>query len=207
MGKILLVSDKEDKYIWDYFDKERFKDIDFIISCGDLKASYLEFLVTMLNVPLFYVHGNHDGNYEQKPPQGCICIDNKLTKYKGIRILGFGGCNEYRGGAFQYTQKDMKKQVSKMKRKIWLNKGFDILVTHAPAKGLGDGEDLCHIGFEAYNELLDKYAPKYFFHGHQHLNYNREKRIIQYKSTTIVNAYKYYIINTPGVQKLPYITD
>jgi Icc-related predicted phosphoesterase len=194
MVKILIVSDKEDKYIWDYFDKKRFEDIDLIISCGDLKASYLEFLTTMINVPLFYVPGNHDKTYVEKPPEGCICIDSQFIKYKDIRILGFGGCNEYRGGPFQYTQKEMHKKISKLRYKLWKNKGFDILVTHAPAKGLGDGDDMCHQGFEAFNKLLDKYSPKYFFHGHQHLTYERNPRIITFKNTTIINAFKYHIV-------------
>lgn len=192
--KILIVSDKEDNYIWDHFDRKRFLDIDLIISCGDLKASYLEFLTTMINVPLLYVPGNHDTPYLEKPPEGCRCIDNELITYKGIRILGVGGCNEYRGGPYQYTQKQMQKRILKLKYKIWKNDGFDILVTHAPAKGLGDGEDLCHEGIEAFNKLLDKYSPKYFFHGHQHLNYNNQERIITYKDTTIINAYKYHIV-------------
>ena len=51
--KILLVSDKENDYIWDHFEPARFKDIELIISCGDLQPSYLSFLVTMVNVPLF----------------------------------------------------------------------------------------------------------------------------------------------------------
>lgn len=192
--KILIVADKEDKYIWDYFDRKRFEDIEVIIACGDLKASYLEFLTTMIDAPLYYISGNHDTPYLKKPPEGCICIDDKLIIYKGIRIVGFGGCNEYRGGPYQYTQKQMNKRISRFKYKLWKNKGFDILVTHAPAKGLGDGMDLCHEGFEVFNKLLDKYCPKYFFHGHQHLNYGNQERIINYNKTTIVNAYKHYII-------------
>lgn len=194
MTKILLVSDEEDRYIWDHFDRKRFEDIDIIISCGDLKASYLEFLTTMINAPLYYVPGNHDTPYLAKAPEGCINIDGKLIKHNNIRILGIGGSHEYIGGPYQYTQKDMHKRITKKKYKIWKNSGFDILVTHAPAKGLGDGEGRCHQGFEAFNILLDKYSPKYFFHGHQHLSYGKHKRIINYKDTTIVNAFKYHII-------------
>ena len=69
--KILVVSDIESNYIWDFFDKANFEDVDCVISCGDLKASYLSFLVTMLAVPVFYVHGNHDTQYLEKPPEGC----------------------------------------------------------------------------------------------------------------------------------------
>ena len=51
--KILLVSDVEDDYIWEHFDHERFKDIEIVISCGDLKADYLEFLADMIKAPIF----------------------------------------------------------------------------------------------------------------------------------------------------------
>lgn len=192
--KILIVADTEEKYIWDHFDFGRFSDIEMIISCGDLKAEYLSFLVTMIKAPLFYVHGNHNKDYLIHPPEGCDSIDGKIIKYKDVRILGLGGSQYYNGEEFQYTDVQMKKRISKLKFKLWMNKGFDILVAHAPASQLGDGKDLCHRGFIGFNELLDKYSPKFFFHGHQHLNYGRNKRIIQYKSTTIVNAYGYYIV-------------
>lgn len=192
--KILLVSDNESNYIWDYFNPEKFKDIDLIISCGDLKASYLSFLVTMIHAPLFYIHGNHDGNYLKTPPEGCECIDNNLIEYKGIRILGLGGSYRYNTGHFQYTENEMEKRIKKLKTKLWWKNGFDILVTHAPAYTLGDGEDTCHKGFECFKGLLDKYSPKYYFHGHQHLNYKPGPRIINYKNSTIINAYEYYIL-------------
>ena len=86
--KILVVSDKESKFIWDHFDPERFRDVNLIISCGDLSPSYLSFLVTMIPCPLLYVPGNHDKKYELHPPEGCVNIDGRLLIYKGIRILG-----------------------------------------------------------------------------------------------------------------------
>lgn len=193
--KILLVADNEEPYIWDHFDHERFKEIEMIISCGDVKAEYLAFLVTMIKAPLFYIPGNHNVNYLKHPPEGCECIDGKLIKYKGIRLLGLGGSQCYSKEEFQYTEKQMNRRVLRMKPKIWWNKGFDILVTHAPAYQLGDGEDLCHRGFKCFVKLMDEYTPKYLVHGHQHLNYNLQPRIIQYKDTTIVNAYGYFILD------------
>lgn len=192
--KILLVSDSEEPYIWDYFDRERFGDIELVLSCGDLKSEYLSFLVTMINAPLFYVHGNHDRSYIKKPPEGCESIDGKLVTYNGIRLLGLGGSFCYSGEEFQYTEKEMEKRVKKLRIPLWKSKGFDILVTHAPAFGLGDGTDLCHTGFKTFNTLMDKYSPKYFLHGHQHLNYGQQQRIRQYASTTVINGYGYHIL-------------
>jgi len=194
--KILLVSDEENSYIWDFFQPEKFKDVELIISCGDLKAEYLSFLVTMIKAPLYYVHGNHDTSYSIKPPEGCEDIDGRLVKYKNVRILGLGGSHKYSSGKHQYTEKEMEKRINKLKRKLWINKGFDILVTHAPAFGIGDRDTECHRGFKCFNKLIEKYSPKYFFHGHIHLNYgNHNLRVTQYKNTKIVNAFNYYLID------------
>ena len=62
--KILVVSDEESPALWDYYVPGRLDEYDLILSCGDLKASYLTFLVTMSRqARLFYVHGNHDEDY------------------------------------------------------------------------------------------------------------------------------------------------
>ena len=103
--KILLISDEEDKYLWDFYQPGRLKGIDLILSAGDLKAEYLSFLVTMANRPLLYVPGNHDGSYAQRPPEGCQCIDGKLVTVAGLRILGLGGSALYNGGPNQYTER------------------------------------------------------------------------------------------------------
>lgn len=192
--KILLVSDEEVSYIWDFFEPKKFKDIDLIISCGDLKADYLSFLVTMIKAPLFYVPGNHDTEYINNPPEGCECIDGKLINYKGIRILGLGGAHMYSFQEYQYTEKQMRKRIRKLKPMIWFNKGFDILVTHAPSYSIGNENSSCHKGFRCFEELMDKYSPKYFFHGHMHLSYGLKPRINEYKNTKIINAFQYYIV-------------
>ena len=194
--KILLVSDEENSYIWDHFDRNRFKDIDIMISCGDLKASYLSYLVTMINAPLYYVHGNHDERYETHPPEGCISIEDQIITHKGIRIAGLGGCIEYSGGNHQFSPAQMMKRAKRLVRGRLGKKGFDILVTHAPAKGLGDGKGFVHQGLPAFNWLLDTYQPKYHLHGHQHLSYGaNQERIIEYGGTTIINGFGYYIFD------------
>lgn len=194
--KILIVSDEENRYIWDHFDRNKFSDIDLVISCGDLKASYLSYLVTMIKAPLYYVHGNHDERYTTHPPEGCISLEDQIIEYKGIRIAGLGGSIEYSGGQQQFSPEAMMKRAKKLMKPHLLRKPkcFDILVTHSPAKGLGDGEGFAHQGFPAFNWLLDTYTPKYHLHGHQHLSYGPNmERIIQYNGTTIINGFGYYI--------------
>ena len=196
--KILLISDIESKYLWDFYENGKLDDIDLIISCGDLKASYLSFLVTMSNVPLLYVHGNHDNRYEKNPPDGCICIEDDIYVYNGIRILGLGGSMCYNYGPHQYTERQMQQRVRKLWFKLKRHRGFDILVTHSPAYGFGDGEDLPHTGYKVFHKLLEKYKPRYFVHGHMHLNYYgrpRQSRESAYNEhTTVVNAYERCII-------------
>ncbi len=193
--KILVLADVESKYYWDFFSMDKLNDIDLILSAGDLKAEFLSFLATYAKVPILYVHGNHDASYETKPPEGCICIEDKIYKYNGIRILGLGGSIRYKNGPHQYTQFEMKSRVAKLKPKIFFNRGFDILLTHAPAYHIYDGDDKVHEGFEAFVSLIDKYSPKFFVHGHIHMNYGmNNKRERNYKETRIVNAYDHYII-------------
>ena len=88
--KLLLISDHENSFLWDYYVPGRLDGIDLILSCGDLKPEYLSFLVTMGRAPVLYVCGNHDGRYERTPPEGCDCIEDKLVTIKGLRILGMG---------------------------------------------------------------------------------------------------------------------
>ena len=196
--KILAISDEECLALWDYYQPGKLKDYDLILSCGDLNAEYLSFLVTMARCPLLYVHGNHDGSYASRPPEGCDCIDGQLVIYNGIRILGLGGCRKYHPGPHQYTEKQMRQRIRKLRYQLWRAGGVDIVVTHAPVQGLGDSSDPAHWGFEAFRELLDKYHPTYLLHGHVHLRYQHDlPRTVEHEGTTIVNAYERYTLEIP----------
>jgi len=195
--KILVLADIESKYLWDFFEKSKVEDIDLIISCGDLKPQYLSFLVTLSHAPVLYVHGNHDGRYETRPPEGCICIEDDIYVYQGIRILGLGGSQLYNFGPHQYTEEQMCKRVRKLWRKLWKHKGFDILVTHSPAYRFHDGEDIPHTGFRVFHDLINKYRPKYFIHGHMHTTYdwrlNLKREVPYNEHTTVILAYERYV--------------
>ncbi len=207
--KILIVADHENKFIWEHFDASRFSDIDCIISCGDLKNEYLSFLVTMINKPLFYVHGNHDVAYLKNPPEGCESIEDRIIEFQGVRILGLGGSMLYGGDKtssappFQYTEKAMRKRIQRLRYKLWRNKGFDILVTHSPAEGVCDGKDLCHKGFHCLLDLMERWKPKYLLHGHMHMGFGKGKRCVQNDKTTVFDAYEYYILDYPPKENIP----
>ena len=154
--KILVLADQKSKYLYDFYEPDKLKDIDLIISCGDLSPNYLSFFVTLCNVPLLYVRGNHDERYETTPPEGCICIEDDIYVYQGIRILGLGGSMEYIPKARnQYSERHMRKRVRKLRYKLWRHKGFDILVSHAPAYQVNDLEDLPHRGFKIFRTLME----------------------------------------------------
>lgn len=193
--KLLLISDKESEYLWDYYQPGRLGGIDLILSCGDLHAQYLSFLVTMGGVPLLYVHGNHDKTYDRRPPEGCECIEDKLVVRKGLRILGLGGSICYNGGPHQYTEGQMARRIRRLWFQLRRAGGVDIVLTHAPAQDYGDGEDYAHQGFRCLLDLIDRYQPKYLVHGHVHPSYGLQlPRVLKRGDTTIINAYERYVL-------------
>jgi len=193
--KILVVADVKSPYYFDAYTPGKLKDFDLILSCGDLSKEYLEFLVTMARCPLYYVPGNHDETFDLHPPEGCESIDGRLVEYRGVRILGLGGSYQYRPVLQQYTERQMAARIRRLGWTIRRHKGFDILLTHAPARGINDLDTPAHRGFQCFLELIDRWQPKWFLHGHVHLNYGMNlPRKAQRGETQIVNAYEYQVI-------------
>lgn len=194
--KIMFLADQAVPTLWEHLDRRKLEGIDLILSCGDLPAEYLSFLTCFTHAPILYIHGNHDGKYEKKPPEGCICIEDKVYVHEGVRILGLGGSMCYNRGPHQYTERQMYKRVRKLLFRLWRTKGFDILLTHAPALGLGDDTDLAHRGFETFLHLIDKYRPRVMAHGHVHQSYRFDfKRELQRGETLVVNACGCYVFD------------
>lgn len=197
--RILVLADEVSKRLYDYYEPSKLDGIDLIICCGDLKDAYLDFFASVAKVPVLYVLGNHDNEYDPQARCGCICLEDQIYEYQGVRILGLGGSMEYiPGAANQYTERQMKRRIAKLKWKIWKKKGFDILVTHAPAYEINDLPDLPHRGFQCFRELLEQYRPKLFLHGHVHATYGTGfKREDQYGDTKIINGYESHIVDYP----------
>lgn len=192
--RILAVSDIESKYLYDYYTPGKLDNIDIIIACGDLSVDYLEFLVTLADVPLLYVHGNHDDKFKREP-EGCVCIDEKFYEYKGIRFIGLGGSYRYKDGKYMYSERQMKRRIQKLWFKIRRHGGIDVLVTHSPARHLNDFDNHTHRGFNCFNLLLERYKPKLFVHGHVHTNYGaRIPRKCEHNGTTVINATDHYFL-------------
>lgn len=196
--RILVISDVEESWLTDHYDRERMEGVELIVSCGDLPARYLEHVETLANVPLLYVWGNHDMSYARHAPQGCISIEGQLCDFHGIRILGVGGSMKYNDRIFGFTEKQMRSRVGKLALLARATGGVDLMVTHAPVRGYGDMDDLPHQGFECFDYYVDKLKPAYLVHGHVHMNYGRVARTIEHPcGTKVVNAFGGHIIEFP----------
>ena len=193
--RILSVSDFTVPELTDRFDRGKFGKIDILLACGDLQPEYLESLVQKFDVPMYYVKGNHDLRYDSKFLYRCTNLDNTITKIRGLNFLGLEGSMWYNGGSNQYTDRQMKSKIRHLMVAIWINRGVDIVVTHAPPKNVHDAEDRCHMGFESFRWLIRKYSPKYLIHGHIHAHFSDpSERITRIDRTDVVNTCGYYIL-------------
>lgn len=212
--------------------------VDLVISCGDLSHEYLEFLVTVIDAPLLYVAGNHDTSFRARPPEGCEDIDGRIVRIGDLRIGGLAGSMRYNAGReqFQYTERQMAWRMRRMAPKIWRSGGIDIMVSHSaplycPAfnrcpKPIGSGKpcthpecpahlaacldatDRCHQGFDAFHRFIMRQRPRYWLHGHNHLTYAWTPRITTLGTTTIINAYGHYLLDTAvRLPVLPTVAD
>lgn len=203
--KILAVSDEVVERLYTLCASGQFKSIETILSCGDLPYPYLENLVTLLNVPLFYVPGNHDPGYNDDDPrtraEGGSNLDLKLTRHRKFLIGGFGGSIRYRpDGTNQYTQTEAYRRAFRLVPRLTLNRlnygrALDVLITHSPPFGIHDEETQAHQGLKAINWLLRVAQPRYHFHGHTHF----QRRNLSPSETTqgmtrIVNVFPYQVV-------------
>jgi len=191
---ILAVSDEVDEALMGDSRPERVAGAQLLISCGDLPSEYLEFLVERFAIPLVYVRGNHDLQYAGSPPPG-ENIHCRLSNTAGLRILGFEGSMWYNGQGVQYTEHEMWWRVLWTVPSVWLAKGVDVIVAHAPPRGVHDGSDQAHTGFTVFRKLLETLRPRYFVHGHNHLSYvPKGTRISTVGTTQVVNAFRSVIL-------------
>ncbi|TCJ19691.1 hypothetical protein E0L93_04080 [Rubrobacter taiwanensis] len=206
--KILAISDRVEPFIYGPGIKSLAPDVEAVVSCGDLPFEYLEYVVTMLNVPLLYVLGNHDpepGSSAQKkgkaqrPPEGCIPLDGRTQSLNGVTFAGFSGSMLYSGGPHQYTEREMRLKSWRLSARIALGRALgrsapDVFVTHSPPFGLGDREDPCHTGFRSFVELINRHRPKLWLHGHVHLYGAEPVRELQRGGTRIVNVFGHRLV-------------
>ena len=192
--KLLAVSDVDslNTYPIEYL-KDRFSDIDFIISAGDLSYDYLDYLVSALDKDLIYVNGNHIYN-NNHDISFCKCIDGKVLKYNGLKFLGLDGSMVYSYKKHQYTEKEMTMKIVQNLTRILIKKP-DIVVSHASPKGIHDRSDPAHRGFEIFLRVIEYFKPKLWIHGHIHLKSPHDLQETVIGQTRIVNAYGFKVID------------
>ncbi len=201
---LLTVSDKECSLIYCPQIKKYFSDIDLAVSCGDLSYYYLEYIVSSLNVPLYYVRGNHAKKIEygcagpREKPWGAINLHKKVIRdtHSGLIFAGIEGSLRYNFGNYQYTQSQMWSLVMTLVPSLILNKirygrYLDFFVTHAPPWGIHDQKDLAHQGIKAFNWLIKSFQPTYHLHGHVHVYRPDQTVETRLGNTIILNTYGY----------------
>lgn len=176
MPRVLAVSDEVSPALERGLPGEGFGKVDLIVSCGDLPYDYLGYLVDAFDVPLLYVHGNHDRPLEGErgtiaAPQGGTSVEDRVVEVGGLLIAGLGGSPRYApGGGHQYTEAEMRRRVRKLTRKLWRarrhGRGLDVLLTHAPPRGIHDDTSPAHQGFAAFLPFLVRFRPRFLIHGH-----------------------------------------
>ncbi len=220
--KILAVSDVISGKLYGPSLKDVAGSVDAIVSCGDLPAYYLDYLISSLSKPLLYVCGNHDP-YGVRPSRGNVArlesrlrsrfgdgddehnfggtnLDGRVHAVGGTLFAGLEGSRDYNKGVHQYTERQMRGKITRLLPALFWNRlirgrYLDVLVTHSPPRGIHDGSDRAHQGFGAFLPLIRKYRPRYLLHGHTHIYDQNQNRIFQYHDTTIINCYNYRIID------------
>jgi Icc-related predicted phosphoesterase len=215
--KILCISDQIDPQVYTPAIKERFSDIDLILCAGDLPMDYLDFIISSLNKPLYFVFGNHNNEemkyfrkawntqlieYTREEYTGCgaVHIGSKVKNEGKLIVAGLGGCMLYNNGINQYTDFQMYLEIIKIIPGLLFNRiahgrFLDVLLTHAPPKGIHDKNDKCHSGFKAFLWFMKTFKPKFLVHGHIHLYDLCDSRLTKWENTVIVNAFSHYVIN------------
>ena len=213
--KVLTISDEVVPTIYHPAARARFHDVELVLSCGDLPPSYLEYIVSTLDVPCFYVPGNHDGEPEHThygevlyQPPGSVNLDGRVLRHDGLVLAGLGGSIWYNGGKHQYTQRTMLARVyALLPRLLWYRRlngyGIDILITHAPPAGIHDGQG-AHAGFKALRWLIERFPPRYHIHGHIHRNY-RMNPVVETRvgGTLVVNTAGYRVLTIERLAPAP----
>lgn len=202
--KVLAISDVVEPVLYGAGLSSYADGVEAVVSCGDLPFEYLEYVITFSGAPLYYVRGNHDPAEEKGAPAGCISLDRRVVRAGGLALAGLSGSRWYSGGPNQYTERAMRRRAHTLSARIFLGalggRGKpNVFVTHAPPCGLGDREDQCHKGFEAFLSLIDRHEPPLWLHGHVHL-YGpgvASRRVTSRGTTRVVNVCGHQILEVP----------
>ena len=195
--RILCISDQVEEQFYGPNLEENAAGVEAVISCGDLPFEYLEYIVTFLGAPVYYVLGNHDPAPDSKDfPGGCIPLDGEILEIGGVVFAGLSGSRFYSGGPNQYTERQMRRRALALSMKIRWRKLLgkpvpQVFVAHSPPFGIGDREDPAHVGFESFLGLMDHHKPESWLHGHVHLYgpNQGQQRNHKHGKTKVINVF------------------
>jgi hypothetical protein len=212
--RILCISDQVDPLVYSPRMRERFKDVDLVLSAGDLPPEYLGFITSMLNKDMVYVTGNHDlgeleahgvarwsGGVTASSETGALDVGFRIRQVEGLIILGLPGSMLYNNGSNQYSEIAMGIRIALLVPRLLFNRlllgrAVDIVLAHAPPRGMHDRDDICHRGFKSFLWLMRTFKPKWLVHGHIHLYDLGDVRVSAYGATTVINAFGHWILDT-----------
>ncbi len=170
MVRMLAIADELDPLLSDA--RLRSLEPDVVVSAGDLPWDHLEHVVSVTGVPAVFVPGNHEPPVEASgatAPPGMRSVDGAVIEVAGLRVAGLGGCVRYNGGTHQYTQAEYDARAADLCAVAEADGApVDVLVTHTPPLGLGDGTDPSHVGIAALHVVLERLRPTWHLHGHLH---------------------------------------
>jgi|SRR5579859_1671340 len=206
--QFLTVSDEVVPLIYNLNVKQRFTDVQTVLGCGDLPFYYLEFIVTLMQVPCLYVLGNHDGAEQTDSgealgePRGCLSIEGRSVLHGGLILAGLGGSVRYNNDAgAQFTETEMLFRMWRLTPRLLLNRYrygryLDVLLTHAPPLGIHNGPDRAHRGFRTFLTFMDRFKPRYLIHGHIHRSYGFSMVTeTHYQQTLVINTAGYRLLS------------
>ncbi len=191
--KILAISDNELPQMQNVpYLRRMYGDVDLLVSCGDLSAAYIEFITFVLSVPVFYVRGNHDESYLDFPPGGDD-LHKRVVFYRGLAFAGLEGSPRYNRGLIQFTDEEMLLHILEMapgmlRRRLMRGSGVDVLLTHAPPRGIHDRHDRTHRGFRSLHLAIRLFRPRYLLHGHVDVYDRRETTATLVQQTQVINV-------------------
>src|SRR5450432_1494655 len=173
-----------------------------------MPAPYLDLIASTLNVPLFFVRGNHDTAYEPERPGGQD-LHQQFVKFKGLTFAGLEGSPRYNSGPIQYSGTQMWGMVLGyapllLLRRLRFGFGLDVLVTHAPPRDIHDRSDRAHRGFQSLRFFVQMYRPRYLLHGHVDILDNRRVKVTRLAATEIVNINPVKMMSIEVERRLPH---
>ncbi len=205
--KLLALSDRESPLVYSPYIKRRFNDIDLAFGCGDLSYFYLEYIISTLDIPLYFVRGNHAAAVEygvagqRTAPWGAINLHKRVIRDRktGLLLAGIEGSLRYNKGDHQYSQFKMWRMILGLVPRLILNRiiygrSLDIFITHAPPLGIHDQNDLPHRGIHAFKWFDKIFQPTVHLHGHIHLYQPGMVRKTILGKTQIINVFGYQVL-------------